>query len=130
MHYRGALVWIKSMRLAELVCMNAARLPVEERYGVRLQMTRAAISVPSNIAEGWTRESRKEKAQFLAVAHGSLAEVHTQMLLCVRLGWLDGQKLAEALALVDEVGRMLTSLRRTVRGPPSIGGPPGSGTRC
>jgi len=56
-------------------------LPHEEVYGMRAQMTRAAVSVPSNIAEGWTRESKAEKRQFLAVAQGSLAELETQLTL-------------------------------------------------
>lgn len=115
MHYRDALVWNKAMALAERVCRMSMALPPAERFGIRAQITRAAVSVPSNIAEGWARESRREKAQFLAIAQGSLAELHTQLLLCERLQWLDHEKNLDAHGLIDEVSRMLTSLRRRFR---------------
>ena len=105
------------MCLAEAACQAARQLPVEERFGLQLQVTRCAISVPSNIAEGWTRESRREKAHFLAIAQGSLAELHTQLLLAERLGWLSAKMLAEPYGLVEEVSRMLTVLRRGMRTP-------------
>jgi four helix bundle protein len=112
MHYQQTVVWRKAMRLSVAACRLAARLPSEERYGMRSQMTRAAISVPCNIAEGWTRESRKEKMHFLAIAHGSLAELNTQLILSVRLEWLEQSRVLPQLALIDEVGRMLTTLRQ------------------
>ena len=116
MHYRDAVVWNRAMELAELVCRGLPGLPATERFGIRSQLSRAAISVPSNIAEGWSRESRREKAQFLAIAQGSLSELHTQLLLCQRLGWLGGDVLIPCHGLVDEVSRMLTALRRRMRG--------------
>jgi four helix bundle protein len=116
-HYRSAVVWQKSMRLAETICTKATLLPIEERFGMRGQITCCAISIPSNVAEGWTRESRREKAQFLAIAHGSLAELHTQLLLCSRLGWLKCEDTEHALQMIDEVSRILTALRRRFRGP-------------
>lgn len=114
-HYRDTVVWNKAMELAEHSCKAAAALPVEERFALRNQISRAAISVPSNIAEGWTRESMKEKSQFLAIAHGSLAELHTQLLLGDRLGWMQRGTLSRAYVLIDEVSRMLTVLRRRTR---------------
>ena len=115
MHYRDAVIWQKAMALAEAACRCSALLPVEERFGIRLQITRAAVSIPSNIAEGWSRESRKEKSHFLAIAQGSLSELHTQLLLCERLGWIDVPSLQPAYGLVDETSRMLTALRRRFR---------------
>lgn len=115
MHYCQATVWKKAMRLAELVCRVVDDLPPQERYGIRSQITRAGISVASNIAEGWTRESRRERRQFLSIAHGSLSELHTQLILCLRVGWLSEATLEEALMLSDEVSRMLTTLRRKAR---------------
>ncbi|MFY2762591.1 four helix bundle protein [Arenimonas sp. MALMAid1274] len=115
MHYRNAVVWQKAMQLAEMACRSSKQLPSEERFGIRSQITRAAISVPSNVAEGWTRESRKEKAHFLAVAHGSLGELHSQILLCRRLGWLKPEEADSTIALAFEIGRMLTTLRRGLR---------------
>lgn len=115
MHYREALVWHKAMALAERVCRISMDLPRFERFGVRAQITRAAVSVPSDIAEGWSRESVREKAHFLAIAQGPLAELHTQLLLCERLQWLDHEKDLDVHGLIDEVSRMLTSLRRRFR---------------
>lgn len=117
MHYRDAMVWNKAMALAERICRTSMGLPAIEKFGIRAQITRAAVSVPSNIAEGWARESVREKAQFLAIAQGSLAELHTQLLLCERLHWLDHEKNLEAHELIDEVSRMLTTLRRRFRSP-------------
>ena len=120
MNYRDAIVWNKAMRLAEIVCRQTTDLPASERFGIRLQLTRAAVSIPSNIAEGWSRESRKEKQQFLAIAHGSLAELHTQLLLCQRLNWLAEHDLQEAMSLITELSKMLTHLRRRLRQPPNV----------
>jgi four helix bundle protein len=114
-HYQETTIWDKSMRLAERVCVVSTQLPAVERYGIRLQLTRSAVSVPGNIAEGWTRESKKEKAQFLAIAHGSLSELHTQLLICERVGWLFPADLVEIKRLIDEISRMLTVLRRASR---------------
>ena len=115
MHYRDAVIWGKAMVLAEQACRLAGTLPAAERFGLRSQLSRAAVSVPSNIAEGWSRESRREKAQFLAIAQGSLSELHTQILLGERLGWLDPEPLRPVYGLIDEVSRMLTALRRKLR---------------
>ena len=79
------------------------------------QITRASVSVASNIAEGWTRESKRERRQFLSLAHGSLSELHTQLTLCGRVGWLPLASLTEPMQLIDEVSRMLTALRRKER---------------
>ena len=115
MHYRDAVIWDKAMVLAEQACRLAGTLPAAERFGLRSQLSRAAVSVPSNIAEGWSRESRGEKAQFLAIAQSSLSELHTQLLLGERLGWLDPEPLMPVYGLIDEVSRMLTVLRRKLR---------------
>lgn len=115
MHYMETKLWNKAMELAELACKSATGLPSEEKYGIRLQITRPAVSVASNIAEGWTRESKNERRQFLAVAHGSLSELHTQLLLCGRLDWLPSGSLARQMGLIDELSRMLTTLCRRSR---------------
>jgi four helix bundle protein len=115
MHYEQSIVWAKSIQLAEIVFRNAIRLPREERFGMRAQMNRAAASVACNVAEGWSRESRRERAQFFAIAQGSLAELHTQLILCKRLQWLEPERAPLAFGLVVEVGRMLTKLRQRQR---------------
>ena len=115
MHYMETTLWNKAMKLAELACRSVTLLPSEERHGIRLQITRSAVSVASNIAEGWTRESKKERAHFLAIAHGSLSELHTQLFLCSRLGWLPPDLLQTPIGLIDEISRMLTTLRQRSR---------------
>lgn len=114
-HYKELVVWQKAMGVARGVYALAPKLPREESFGMRAQLTRAAVSVPSNIAEGWARESGKEKAQFLAIAQGSLAEVDTLLTLAEQLGWFDLKEIEPLRTTMDEVGRMLTTMRRQHR---------------
>ena len=93
----------------------APRLPREEIYGMRSQITRAAVSVPANIAEGWTRETSRDQANFLAIAQGSLAETETLLTLCEDLGWFPKSDTKKLRSLIDEVSRMLTTMRRRRR---------------
>lgn len=116
MHYRETILWRKAMEIAREVYRLAPRLPKEETYGMRAQITRAAVSVPANIAEGWTREASREKAQFLAIAQGSLAELETHLTLCEDLGWFPPELTKNLRGLLDEVSRMLTSMRQKRRG--------------
>ena len=85
--YKDLLIWQKGMALAKFVYKLSARFPVDERYGLISQVRRAAVSVPSNIAEGQARHTTKEFLQFLSHAQGSLAEVETQLMLSVDLGF-------------------------------------------
>jgi len=117
MHYRETTVWQKAMLAAREVYRLAPMLPKEETYGMRSQITRAAVSVPANIAEGWTREGVREKAQFLAIAHASLAETETLLTLCEDLGWFPRMQTTKLRSLLDEVSRMLTVMRRKRRQP-------------
>jgi four helix bundle protein len=116
LHYTETVVWTKAMALAVRSCRIAQCVPREERFTIRPQIVRAATSIVCNIAEGWARESTKEKAQFLSIAQGSLAELNTQIILCIELGWIEGDT-REVKSLADEVGRMLTPLRRRFRAP-------------
>ncbi|MBA2245895.1 MAG: four helix bundle protein [Gemmatimonadetes bacterium] len=115
MHYRELTVWRKAMDLAKEVYRLAPLLPREETYGMRSQITRAAASIPANIAEGWARESSREKAQFLSIAQGSLAETETFLTLCEEIGWFPAKETELLRSLLTEVGKMLTTLRRTFR---------------
>ena len=119
MEFSRSIVWVRAMEMAQAVVLASQKLPRHQRFGMRDQIMRSAISVPSNIAEGWARESRKEKSHFLAIAHGSLAELLTLLELCTRLGWLPAEPLAPAMKLGAEVSRMLTDLRRKWRAAPS-----------
>jgi four helix bundle protein len=115
MHYRGLIVWRKAMDLAKEIYLLVHALPREETYGMRSQITRAAVSTVANVAEGWTRESKREKAQFLAIAQGSLAETETLLSLCEEIGWFQAEKTIKSRMLLDEVSRMLTVMRRNRR---------------
>ncbi|MBO9663296.1 four helix bundle protein [Dokdonella sp.] len=115
MHYRETIVWSKAMAAVRRIYGLLPRLPREEMFGIRSQLARAAVSVPCNIAEGWTRESRREKAQFLSIAHGSLAEAETLLTLCEQLGWFDVEPTFLLRAEIEETSRMLTALRRKTR---------------
>ena len=111
-HYKELLVWQKGMNLAKLVYKLTIRFPSEERYGLTSQMRRSAVSVPSNIAEGQARRSTSEFLQFLSIAEGSLAELDTQLSLCVEMGFAQQSEIEPASKEVDELQKMLVALKR------------------
>lgn len=109
-------VWKLSMELCRDVYKLTSRLPVEERYGLTSQLRRAAVSIPSNIAEGAARSTSSEFNQFLSIAQGSLAELDTQLDLCANyLHLIDNEDVHELMEKVERVGRMITALRRSLK---------------
>jgi four helix bundle protein len=110
--YQDLIVWQKSMELVERVYRMTKVFPVEERYGLSTQIQRAAVSIPSNIAEGHARQSNAEYRNFLSIAQGSRAEVETQTLIAVRLGYVTGPQVETILALLVELSKMLSTLQR------------------
>ncbi len=113
--HRDLTVWQKAVDLSVLVYRVADCLPSKEQYGLWSQVTRAATSVPFNIAEGRGRQGTREFANFLSIARGSLAELDTALELCVRLEYIQRSHLREIDSLADEVGRMLTTLIQRLR---------------
>jgi four helix bundle protein len=113
--YRDLIVWQKGMDLAELVYQITASFPKAELYSLTDQMRRAVVSIVSNIAEGKGRESKQEYLHFLAIAQGSLTELETQLLLSIRLKYLQEPDASQALALCDEIGRMLNTMRTKLK---------------
>ena len=109
--YRDLIVWQKSMELVERVYRMTKAFPAEELYGLSSQVRRAAVSIPSNIAEGQARKSTGEFLRFLSIAQGSGAEVETQTLIAQRLGYVTEMQITEILSLLDEISRMLNTLR-------------------
>ena len=104
--------WRLAMTLVKNVYQATRAFPQEEIYGLTAQMRRAAVSIPSNLAEGAARTGRKEFAQFLSIAKGSLSELETQLLISADLGYLDP---AHAIfELVEEVSRVLAGLHKSV----------------
>ena len=86
--YRELNAWKEAMNLVEMIYKLTASFPNEEKYGLTSQMQRAVVSIPSNIAEGYGRDSRKEYLYHLSVSRGSLAELETQLLIAIRLKYL------------------------------------------
>ncbi len=114
--FRDLQVWNLGMEMAELVYRVTAGFPPSERYGLALQMRRAAVSVPSNIAEGHARQSDAELARFLAIAAGSVAEVRTQVTLAGRLGLAAAEDVAQIVDQTERLARQLNGFRKTVLG--------------
>jgi four helix bundle protein len=109
--YRDLLVWQKGMTLAKQVYSFTQSLPVDERFGLVAQLRRAAVSIPSNIAEGQVRHGKREFVQFLSHSEGSLAELDTQLALAIELGYLQEPSVHQSVALMGELQRMLSTLR-------------------
>ena len=114
MSYRDLVAWQIGMDLVERIYALTALLPADERFGLISQLRRSAVSIPSNIAEGHSRESTKEFTRFVSIARGSLAELETQILLVQRLRWLPPEHPDAALACCDELGRVQRGLRKSL----------------
>jgi four helix bundle protein len=109
--HRDLIVWQKAMRLAVDVYRLTSSFPRTEEYRITAQITRAAASVPANIAEGHARGTRRDYANFLSIAKGSLAETETFLLLAVELQFTTKSQAQPSLDLIVEISKMLTSLR-------------------
>lgn len=105
--YKDLIVWQKSMLLVTMVFKLTEKFPRSELYGIISQIRRAAVSIPSNIAEGWGRRSTKEYLQFYAIAYGSVLELETQLLISQNLGFGDSVKYEAVFSLLVEVSKML-----------------------
>ena len=114
--YRDLLVWQKSISLVKGIYKLTTEFPPEEKFGLIAQMRRAAVSVPSNIAEGQARNTTGEFVQFISHAEGSLAELDTQLTLAVELHFVVADRIKPIADSIDELRRMLNSLRRVVNG--------------
>lgn len=110
--YKDLIVWQKGIALAKIVYRITQRFPSEEKFGLVAQMRRAAVSIPSNIAEGQARHTTGEFIQFISHAEGSLAELDTQLILSLELKFCRDNATDPAFGLIDELRRMLNVLRR------------------
>lgn len=108
-NYKDLIVWQKSYRLVLEIYKITKDFPKTETYGLSVQMRRAAVSIPSNIAEGYGRKHKAEYEQFLAIAYGSLMELETQYLLAIDLKYAESCEIIHKL--IDEVGAMLFRMR-------------------
>ncbi len=113
-NYKDLSVWQNSIELVKQVYVLTQQFPTEEKFGLVSQMRRAAVSVPSNIAEGQARKSTVEFAQFLSIALGSLAELETQLILSIKLGLCSHDSAGDLSDAVHRLQKMLYSLRTTL----------------
>ena len=112
--YEELTVWQKAMELVLEIYGLAKLLPSEELYVLSNQMRRAAVSIPSNIAEGQERSTTRDFIKHLHIAKGSKAELETQLLICVRLQYLTQTQIHSAQVLLAEIGKMLNALIRSL----------------
>ena len=118
--HKELIVWQKAMDLVVAVYRLTEPFPKTEAYGLASQMQRAAVSIPSNIAEGHGLKQTQAYARHLAIASGSLAEIETQLHIADRLGYLRPES-RQVIDQASEVGRMLWGLRRSLQSRPAVG---------
>jgi four helix bundle protein len=115
--YKELEVWQKAISLVVNVYQLTKNLPPEEKYGLVSQMQRAAVSIPSNIAEGWGRGSTKEFILFLSIARGSLWELETLLLIVQKLNYLslENNGLHCCVKATEEIGKMINGLMKSLK---------------
>ncbi|MBC7413042.1 MAG: four helix bundle protein [Bacteroidia bacterium] len=107
-------IWNKAMELATDIYTATKTFRKEEVYGLTSQLRRAAVSVPSNIAEGAGRNSNKEFRQFLAIANGSCFELQTQIILSNKLSFISNEACEQLITKIEEIQKMNYSLQKTI----------------
>ncbi|MDE5840849.1 MAG: four helix bundle protein [Muribaculaceae bacterium] len=112
--FKNLRVWQHSMAICKDIYKIVRLLPIEERFALADQIRRSSISVPSNIAEGQRRGSDKEFLHFLSISRGSLAELHTQLLLCVDLEYVPEPEMTPILNELEEIDKMLNGLMQSI----------------
>ncbi|MGC1275273.1 MAG: four helix bundle protein [Planctomycetaceae bacterium] len=123
-NFRDLIAWQRAMDFVAECYRISSRFPPDERYGLTAQLRRAAVSVPSNIAEGHGRGHVKSYTNHLWIANGSLRESETQLLIAERLGYAPPDAVQMTLELAGEVGRLITGLRRSLNDDPQSGRSP------
>ncbi len=114
-NYRDLKVWQNSLQIVGDVYRLTGTFPKHELYGLASQMQRAAVSIPSNIAEGHERVSTKEFLHHLSIAHGSRAELETQLFVCEQLSYADTEVTAKLVSRLEEVGKMLRAMQKSLK---------------
>jgi len=116
--YKDLVVWQKGIALAKIIYRVTETFSSAEKFGLIAQMRRAAVSIPSNIAEGQARHTTGEFIQFISHSEGSVAELDTQLILSIELGFCTNTNAAAAFELIGELRRMLNVLRRKLSARP------------
>lgn len=112
--FKELLIWKKSRLFSSKIYSATANFPNEEKFGITNQLRRAAVSIPSNIAEGSSRNSNKDFARFLEIAIGSAYEVETQLLISSDLGFINEESTIELTNMLEEIIKMTSRFRATL----------------
>ncbi len=113
--FQDLKVWQQGIELVELVYQVTSKFPSSEMYGLTSQLRRSSVSIPSNIAEGHGRDSTREYLHHLSFARGSLAELHTELIIAERLNYIPQTLAADLFNRIDSLSRMLRGLQRSLR---------------
>jgi four helix bundle protein len=113
--YKDLIVWQKSIDLVTDVYLLTKAFPTEEKFGIVNQLNRSVVSIPSNIAEGWGRESSKNYLQFLRISRGSLMEVETLLLISKNLEYINEVKFKTISDKIEETGKILQGLIKSIQ---------------
>ena len=114
--YKDLLIWQKGIKIVALVYQLVKSFPSEELYSLSNQLKRASVSIPSNIAEGYGRNTDKSFSHFLDISRGSLFEIETQLIIAKELGFIIDEKLyLEILGQIDEQSRMINAFSKTLK---------------
>ena len=108
--FKQLRIWQKGIEIVKDIYALTKNFPKEEVYGLTSQMKRSAISIPSNIAEGFKRNHNKEQKQFLSIALGSAAELETQLIISTELGFAREDEMGKIFEKLDHASRMMTAL--------------------
>ena len=113
-NFRELKIWKMGIEISKLIFQITRTFPSEERYSLTSQLTRCAISIPSNIAEGCGRKSNKELNQFLSISLGSAFELETQIILAYEFGYIDHVTYEKTIVQIHEVQKMISGLQRSL----------------
>ncbi len=112
--YKNLIVWQKSILVVKSIYQLSQKFPSEEKFGLVSQMRRAAVSIPSNIAEGQARRTTGDYIRFVSIAEGSLAELETQLIIAIELNFCTKSETEVCFGLMLEIRKMLNALRRSL----------------
>ena len=115
-NYKNLHIWQEGINLARKIYEVTGNFPANEKYGIVSQMTRAAVSIPSNIAEGAGRNSNKDFANFLSIAIGSIFELHTQMAICEQIGYINEETTKQLEQQIYTLQQQITTYKQRIEG--------------
>lgn len=115
-NYKNLHIWQEGINLARKIYEITANFPANEKYGIVSQMTRAAVSIPSNIAEGAGRNSNKDFANFLSIAIGSIFELHTQIAICEQIGYINEETTKQLEQQIYTLQQQITTYKQRIEG--------------